>query len=86
MKLEVFERLLNLNRNLDRVIMNLKHLESMPEFDKGSIELFTEEGETLRASVNRYIGERVVGEADKESVRLDAIRDTRKPPEEEEEP
>lgn len=85
MHAEVFERLLSLNRGLEQVIADLKSLESVKEFDQGSIELYTRNAEDLKAGVNRYVAEMIIADADRESVRLDAQR----PPaerEEEEEP
>ncbi|MGH7782274.1 MAG: hypothetical protein ACREO5_00295 [Candidatus Binatia bacterium] len=80
----MFEKLTSFNRHMEDVVLILKALESDPDFDKGSVELFTLEAESLRAGVNRYIGERVVAIADKEAITLDAIRDSRKPAIEEE--
>jgi hypothetical protein len=79
MNVGVFEKLTAFNKCMEDVVIILKALEVNPDFDKGSMELFTLDAETLRAGVNRYIGERVVAVADKESTRLDAIRDSRKP-------
>lgn len=84
MNVGVFEKLTAFNKCMEDVVIILKALETNPDFHKGSVELFTLEAETLRASVNRYIGERVVAVADEESTRLDAIRDSRKPETEEE--
>jgi hypothetical protein len=81
MNVGVYEKLTAFNRCMEDVVLILKAYETMQEFDKGSMELFTREAEQLRASVNRYVGERMVNEADKEAVRLDALR----PPEEREE-
>ena len=87
MNVGVYEKLTAFNRHMEDVVILLKALEMDPDFHKESVELFTLEAETLKASVNRYIGERIVSVADKESVTLDAIRDARKPgTEEEEEP
>lgn len=68
---------------MDDVVIILKALETTEGFDKGSMELFTHDAEQLKAGVNRYFGERLTAEADKEAVRLDALRPA---PEEEEEP
>ena len=84
MNVGVFEKLTAFNRHMEDVVLILKALENDPDFDKGSVELFTLDAETLRAGVNRYIGERIVGVSDKEATKLDAIRDTRKPEVEEE--
>lgn len=59
---------------MEDVVMILRAYEALPDFDKGSMELFTRDAEQLKASVNRYVGERMVNEADKEAVRLDALR------------
>ena len=84
MNVGVFEKLTAFNKCMEDVVLILKALETDPDFDKGSVELFTLDAETLRAGVNRYIGERIVGVSDAEATKLDAIRDARKPEEEEE--
>ena len=83
MRVEVFEKLLNLNRNLERVIVNLKYLESAPEFDPGSVRLFVRDAEGLKHGVNRYVAERIQADADAEAVKLDALQPEKS---EEEEP
>lgn len=84
MNVGVFEKLTAFNKCMEDVVIILKALELNPDFDKGSVELFTLDAEMLRAGVNRYVGERVVATADEESTRLDAIREARKPEKEEE--
>jgi hypothetical protein len=84
MNVGVFEKLTAFNRCMEDVVMILKAFEMDPDFHKGSVELFTLDAETLRAGVNRYVGERLVGVSDEESTKLDAIRDARKPETEEE--
>ena len=86
MNVGVFEKLTAFNRHMEDVVLILKALETDPDFDKGSMELFTLDAESLQVGVNRYIGERVTAVADKKAVQLDAIRDARKPEIEEGEP
>ncbi len=84
MNVGMYEKLTAFNRHMEDVAMILKALEMDPDFDKGSVELFTLDAESLKAGVNRYIGERIVGVADKEAITLDAIRESKKPETEEE--
>lgn len=79
MNVGVYEKLTAFNRHMEDVVLILKALETDPDFDKGSVELFTLDADALRAGVNRYIGERIVNVADKQAIELDAIREARKP-------
>lgn len=83
MHIEVFEKLLNLNRNFERVIVNLKHLESVEGFGKTSVEKFRLEAERLRAGINRYVSEQIGDDADKECERLNPLVYPQKPETEE---
>lgn len=65
MKLEVFERWTNLNRNLERVMVNLKHLESAEGLSRESIQTSIRDTEQLRVSINRYLAEMIEVDANK---------------------
>jgi hypothetical protein len=84
MNVGVFEKLTSFNRCMEDVVMILKAYEATPPFDQACIEIYTREAEQLRASVNRYVSEVVIRDADETATRLDKER----PPgtEEEEEP
>jgi hypothetical protein len=78
-----YEKLTAFNRCMDDVLIILRAWETTTYFDKGSVELYTREAEQLKASVNRYVGEVIIREADEITVRLDKASEGKEPPIEE---
>jgi hypothetical protein len=66
-----YEKLTAFNKCMDDVVMILKVYETTDGFKQEAVEIYTREAEQLKSSVNRYVGEVMIREADETATRLD---------------